>query len=515
MKKKLITIILITFFFCFGHATDLKSKEDGIKLNLTNLKLVGLTDERYQSFNIEMCEVVGGDFWIPYELLDSSKIRNFNDLKRSIPPINLYDQKLRMLTAALGPVYLRVSGTWANSTYFQDNDKQKLATAPEGYENVLTRNEWKGVIDFCKATGSELVTSFAVSNGMRDSEGNWTTAQLKPLINYTKSIGGKIAAAEMFNEPTLSGLGVVPKGYDAAWFNRDFVEFKRFVSSVIPDMLIVGPGSVGEGSLLIDMGSSNNAAVRASGKKIETKSMFITEPKPKFEIFSYHYYGGVSKRCDGKLTPEFELTNEWFKKTEKEFEFYKALRDEFNPDAPIWLTETAEAACGGNPWASTYNDCFRYLEQLGRLAKKGVKVVMHNTICASEYALLDQVTHEPRPNYWAALLWSKLMGTKVYESGISGNGLDIFIHNIKGSKYGLAALVVNPNANESAIEIPKAAEQYLLTADELITKSVKLNGKILQLTSTKSMPEIKGLKVNPGKLIIPPYSILFLAFNKS
>ncbi len=44
--------------------------------------------------------------------------------------------------------------------------------------------------------------------------------------------------------------------------------------------------------------------------------------------------------------------------------------------------------------------------------KKGVQVVMHNTLAVSEYALLDQVTFEPRPNYWSALLWNKLMGTK-------------------------------------------------------------------------------------------------------
>jgi len=48
--------------------------------------------------------------------------------------------------------------------------------------------------------------------------------------------------------------------------------------------------------------------------------------------------------------------------------FYKSLRDEFAPGAPIWLTETADAACGGNPWGSWFLDTFRYLDQAGRLA---------------------------------------------------------------------------------------------------------------------------------------------------
>lgn len=67
-------------------------------------------------------------------------------------------------------------------------------------------------------------------------------------------------------------------------------------------------------------------------------------------------------------------------------------------------------------------DSFRYLEQLGRLAKKGVQVVMHNTLARSEYALLDHDTYEPRPNYWVALLWNRLMGTRVCDAGALREG---------------------------------------------------------------------------------------------
>lgn len=37
-------------------------------------------------------------------------------------------------------------------------------------------------------------------------------------------------------------------------------------------------------------------------------------------------------------------------------------------------------------------------------------VIFHNIFASSEYGLLDQTTFAPRPNYWAALLWRKLMG---------------------------------------------------------------------------------------------------------
>ncbi|WP_319590759.1 hypothetical protein [uncultured Draconibacterium sp.] len=501
MKQTVILLILL--FFCSATANSQENATIKGKLILKDLKYIGQVDERYQSVNVEMCEVVGGNFWIPYHLINSERVKTegIAALKRSIPPINLYDKKLRTLASALGPMYVRVSGTWANSTFFQDDDKPKLEIAPGGYENVLTRAEWKSVIDFCEAIDARLVTSFAISDGIRDAEGNWTPAQLKPLLNFTKSIGGEIAAAEMFNEPSHASYGAAPEGYDASWYAKDFADFKCYVDSVYPEMKIMGPGSTGEGGVL------------PGHRSMETDQIFAALPKPEFDIFSYHYYGGVSKRCRGELTPENALTNAWLSRTELGLNYYEEARDKYLPDAPIWLTETAEASCGGNPWAATYTDCFRYLEQLGRLAKKNVQVVMHNTLCASEYALLDQDTHEPRPNYWAALLWNKLMGTKVYEAKSTIDGLDIFIHNQKESSEGMAVLIVNPKETETFIEIPAKAQQYLLTADDIMSKTVNLNGEVLKLKSDDKLPKITGKVLNAGEITIPPYSIIFLSFK--
>ncbi len=504
MKTYIPLAVLLLFIIGYSCKNGKDIDNNASKLELSTLKLIGHVDDRYQSVNVEMCEVVGGDFWIPYELVDQTKVQTqgLSALKRTIPPVNLYDTKLRTLASALKPMYIRVSGTWANTTYFQDNNEPKLSPAPDGYENVLTRAEWKGVIDFCNATNSKLVTSFAISNGMRDDEGNWTPAQIEPLINYTKSIGGEIYAAEMFNEPSHASYGGTPEGYDASSFAKDFVAFKNYVDKAIPEMKIMGPGSTGEGGIL------------GEGGEMSTDNLMTATPNPKFDIFSYHYYGGVSARCQGQLTPDNALTSDWLSKTELGLKYYEGARNKYNPGAPIWLSETAEAACGGNPWAATYIDCFRYLEQLGRLAKKSVQVVMHNTLCASEYALLEQDTHEPRPNYWAALLWSKLMGTEVYDAGISNDNVDVFVHNLKKSKNGYAVLVVNPNDSASTINIPKSAEKYLITSDELLSKTVKLNGEVLKLNSDDTLPLIEGEVIKAGAIEIPPRSILFLAIKK-
>src|SRR6266404_5793298 len=80
---------------------------------------IGTIDERFQSYNIEMVEVTGGRFWKPYGP-NASDVGS--DLYAYRAPIDLTNSRLRRLAAALAPAYVRVSGTWANTTYFADSD---------------------------------------------------------------------------------------------------------------------------------------------------------------------------------------------------------------------------------------------------------------------------------------------------------------------------------------------------------------------------------------------------------
>ena len=92
------------------------------------------------------------------------------------PPIDLTNKRLRRLAKALGPSYVRVSGTWANSVYFQDDQDAPTSPAPKGFRGVLTRAQWARVVDFSHAVDAKLVTSFAISAGVRDAAG--TTGHL-------------------------------------------------------------------------------------------------------------------------------------------------------------------------------------------------------------------------------------------------------------------------------------------------------------------------------------------------
>ena len=92
------------------------------------------------------------------------------DLYAYREPIDLSNPRLRALAAALAPAYMRVSGTWANTTYFAESDDAP-ATPPNGFRAVLSRERWKAVIDFARAVSAEIVTSMATSPGARDAAG--------------------------------------------------------------------------------------------------------------------------------------------------------------------------------------------------------------------------------------------------------------------------------------------------------------------------------------------------------
>jgi heparanase 1 len=465
----------------------------------SSMARIGTVDERFQSYNIEMVEITGGRFWKPYRSTpDDAPAHSAADTPKGMdaalfryrPPIDLTSARLRMLAAALGPAYVRVSGTWANTTFFADQDDAP-AVAPAGFGGVLTRPQWRNVVDFAQAVDAGIVTSFAISPGTRDARGIWTPDQAQHLLAFTSAIGGKIVAAEFMNEPDLATMGGAPAGYDAAAYGRDFKLFRSVIKRATPDTMILGLGAVGVSA---------------------TVSRLLAASGPGLDAFSYHYYGALSARCGGKSTPEAALLEQWLSGTDRALASNQKLRDRFAPGKPIWLTETADAACGGNPWAATFLDTFRYLDQLGRLARAGVQVVMHNTLAASDYGLLDENTLQPRPKYWGALLWRRLMGNTVLDAGVPRQaGLHVYAHCQRGMRGGVSLLVINTDRTAShELMLANVGQRYTLDAVDLNGTEIRLNGGTLGLNASGDLPTIEGVPVAAGLVRFDPATITFL-----
>ena len=478
-----------------------------------------MVNERYQSYNVEMVEITGGRFWRPYDSIFDDAERAQLPGSESTPagrdpnlyeyrlPVDLNSSKLISLARALGPAYVRVSGTWANRTYVPEEGEKPPETPPSGYGSVLTPKQWKGVVDFCRAVDGEIVTSFAIGEGVRDHAKGWTPVQARRLLDLTRRCGGTIKAAAFFNEPNLAVMGGAPVDYTAKSYGRDFRKFYDFIRQESPVLQIIGPGSVMES--IGDWIKGDDPL-----DYLLTSQLLEESGDKKVDVFSYHHYGALSIRCPGsvKIAAEDALSEQWLRRTDETLAFYIPLRDQYAPGSPIWLTETAEAACGGNPWANTFLDAFRYLDQLGRLARQGVEVVMHNTLIASDYSLIHGDTLTPKPNYWGALLWKRLMGNTVLDSCVDiQEGLHIYAHSMPDTSGGVTLLAINNSkTTPSELILECTGNRYTLAAPELQAREVMLNGEPLQLNSDDTLPELRPVPFQKGTITLKPATITFL-----
>lgn len=466
------------------------------------LPKIGTVDDRYQSYNIEMVEVTGGRFWAPFGGPEG-------EIYRMRPPVDLTNPRLVAMAKHLGPAYVRVSGTWANNTYLPA-EGEAVTEAPAGFSQLLTRDQWRGVVAFAKATDAKIVTSFPASIGARNPDGSWNPEQAKRLIDLTRAEGSSIYGAELFNEPTVPQFGSFPEGYAPEDFARDYRIFRDWARTYAPELKLTGPGGTAEGTIL-KHGESFGGLI-----PLQSEDLMKGNPNS-VDIVSYHHYGTVSPRCGemkfGNL--ESALLPEFLNLTTIDYNFYADLRDRYEPGKPLWLNETAQAACGGAPWAASFADSFRYLNQLGILAQKGVQVVAHNTLAASDYGLIDQDTLTPRPNYWAAVLWRRTMGSTVLASPASPSpDVRIYAHCLPEMNGGVGLLTMNIGAAEQSLSIGTKATVWHLTGAPIDTRRVKVNGIAPNLNDNGTLSGLEGVAAS-DTFMLSAQSIAFITINNA
>lgn len=450
---------------------------------------VATVDRHYLSFNIEMAEVTGGEFWAAFD--DPQK-------RRLAPrsPLGLDDPRLLLLAKALSPAIIRVSGTWANSTYVPAIWETPPANPPKGFRQVLRRERWRALTSLVRKSRNTLLLSFPASDGARATNGTWNPEQAERLVALTNAYHTPVRAVEFINEPNLVELGALPKGYTAADYARDFLIFSNFARRVLPGSIILGHSSSGTGGEMPPEAIARAAAGQS-------------------DAVSYHFYGALSERCaefGNQTNADEALSESWLSKTDADRKWYTELRDRYDPGKPLWLTETAQAACGGDRWASSFRDSFRFVDQLGRLAQSNVQIVAHNTLASGDYALVDRSDYSPRPNYWAAWLWRKTMGTRVLEPGYSIMDMHIYAHCHARKKGAVTMVIVNLSGAVRTVNLAQAAQSSVLTAANLDARVVEINGKRPTLALLKKA-NIQRDYMSVGTNSVPAYSISFLEFD--
>lgn len=506
---------------------------ESIKLIPENRNVLRKINPMMMSYNIEFAEVTGGTFWKAYtpgqiagteefyvEPSTEGIAAMYKDLMQAYPPIDLYDEKLRSLARELGPVWVRVSGTWATKTYY-DFDGTTNGKVPEGYLNVLTKEQWIGVLDFVKAVGGKLMISVANCPGLHSAHQPWNPREAEKIFSLSKAYGVPISAAEFANEPNIMEDTGFPKGYTPADYRRDQDLFVAWVRKNYPDCLCVGPCTTGGDNVPMgkDGAGQKSGGIEQLAANTCSCADLMEGTKEPLDVFSYHYYNGVSERLasvmpSGHWDAADAVTEPYLATALNFARAYAPMRDKYCPGGEMWVTESGDAGGGGDTWASTYLDVLRTLNELGGFAAITDGVIFHNTLASSDYGFLARQVFDPRPNYFAVLLWNRLMGTTVYDSGEKiREGAHVFAHSRKDGKDGVAYLIINNSTTDSTlVELPKEAQRYTLAGQggNIRSTVMTLNGKPLVLDAQNGLPEMKPETQPAGTMELAPGTCTFL-----
>ena len=474
------------------------------------------------SYNVEMTEVTGGTFWKAYtpeqiagteEFPPIKGMHEMANLMQWYDPIDTTNPRLIKLAKEFGPVWVRVSGTWATKTYYDFDGKGM----PEGYQSALTRQQWVNLINFVDALGAKLLISVANCEGLHHADEPWNPSEAEKIFALSKELGHPIDAVEFTNEPNMFVVTGFPVGYTAEHFRRDQDLFHKWVRENYPETVIVGPCTVDGNAVSMGPGGGekSSAGIGAAFGTTATTEELMDGCVEKLDVFSYHYYNGISERLAAVMP-----TAHWLAE-QATSEPYLAMagacarafapyRDKYVPGGEMWVTESGDAGGGGDTWASTYLDVLRTLNELGDFASVTDGVIFHNTLASSDYGFLKHGTFEPRPNYFAALLWNRLMGHTVYASGEQiREGAHVYCHSRKDGKEGRAYLIINNSAEATKVELPGEAQAYVLGGNgDLRSRVMYLNGKALTLGENDELPALDGETVS-GTVELPAYCCAF------
>jgi len=490
-----------------------------VKLKASGLTALRQIDPCLVSYNVEMTEVTGGTFWKAYtegqvdgteEFPKIVDWTNMGNLQQWYDPIDTKNPRLIKLAKELGTAWIRVSGTWANKTYY-DFDGHCNGVVPEGFQNLLTKDQWLSLLDFVKAVGGKLLVSIANCPGIHAADEPMPFEQADLLFRTSREYGVPISAAEFTNEPNMIALSGLPKGYTAADHARDHDRFGAWLKENYPECLFVGPCTVGDINLFGALEGAGGGM--AAGFQIVTTEELLGDYKSPMDVFSYHYYNGVSERgaaMGGHWPYEAALSEQYLAVAANCARQYVARRDKYVPGGQMWVTESGDAGCGGNTWASTYVDVPRTLNELGEFCTVTDGVIFHNTLASSDYGFLKHGTFLPRPNYFAVMLWNRLMGTTCYASGEPiREGAHVYAHSRKDGKDGYVYLIINNSTEPTTVELPGQAEAYVLTGcGKLRSRTMCLNGRELVLGENDALPALTGETVS-GTVEVPAQGCAF------
>ncbi|KAI4379885.1 hypothetical protein MLD38_006126 [Melastoma candidum] len=443
---------------------------------------------------------------------------------------------------AFSPLVIRVGGTLQDRLVYQMEGDQGPCN-PQTIDNseflgfsqgCLPMSRWDKLNDFFKHAGAIVTFGLNALYGRTvESDGSatgpWDSTNSEALLRYTVNRGYTIHGWELGNE--LSGKGIGAR-ITAAQYASDLQELRFLVDEIYG-------------------GFDTKPLVLAPGGFFEEKwfEEFIHLTNRTLQVVTQHVYSlgaGAEDHLKDKI-----LDPSYLNGIVGTFRAVQSILNNSGSSAVAWVSEAGGAVNSGRHLVTdAFMSSFWYLDQLATASMYDTKKFCRQTLIGGGYGLLNSSTFQPNPDYYSALLWHRLMGSRVLSTNFTGtNEIRAYSHCSKNST-GITMLLINLDGNttvqvdvmvedispsgtlvalqeghsrkskfaslsKGSIFETDVREEYHLTAQDgdLSSQVALLNGQVLSVNSSGTIPPLDPKKESLlTPIAVTPFSIVFVRF---
>eukprot|EP01084_Bolivina_argentea_P189161 325386_1 len=463
--------------------------QQSVSITIDN-KIINTTDDRYVSFTI-----------------DNSQISHSSHY------MNLSDPQLIYLAKQYTPSILRVGGTQCDYTYYKVGAEDPCHLPKNGSRtySCYSMEQFDTLVSFSKQISADLVFGLSMGYPTYPNKGSttaWNYSNTQDFLNYiinTKKYTNKdIFGFELGNEVNQDEPYPVPTVQSNA-----FKKLREILDSMNgKDFQLFGP-------------DTHSYTLRESDADFDYIPNFASEACDSVNYLTYHCYINMNK---SQLLTPYGL-DEQFRESSRVSSIFnnKTLCPKLSNF--IMAGEIAEHNNGGiTGVTNTYYDGFWYLDALGIIAKLGQAIFARQTFTQSNYGLLDD-QNNPNCDYFTGLLFSNLMSNKVLSVMSNEDNFRMYAHCARsgGSSYknGVATGYVNLFKEDVEVKYDKSVVGlgdiylYALTAKDMTSETMELNGNELKLDSNGKLPNMDGKKITGDTVTVPKQSYGFVVFTQT
>eukprot|EP01134_Creolimax_fragrantissima_P008336 CFRG8336T1 len=442
------------------------------------------------------------------------------------------DNGLAYLARQLAPAFVRIGGSGNDWLVYQMGSraydcKPTKLTNNKGFKGeCLTEAKWDSLIKFiADAHGlpvfglNMLYPRLPFGNDEHIPYTPWNDTNTKDLLSHVIKQNQSLWGVELGNEQNRRLTGEETGKY--------FLQLEQLLKEIFPRVedrpRILGPDPhsffVSEKGWIEDMAE-------------DFMNGFLNKAAHLLTAFTYHEYVGVSTE-QTNLNPDI-LDRAWLNSNRLRSAI-QSYGGKYSNHIEIWAGEIANHNKGGRGWGNNFGTSLWYVDSLGAKATNYHTVYCRQDLFGASYGLLDEKTTLPTPSYWTAVITKRLLGRHVLAVTSEAKNLRTYAFCARGQAAtgGVTVLLINISPTKSFGVAPNLYNtgllnaqvdrwEYHLTAKQLNSTSISLNGQVLKLNNDGKLPPIvgrytgqKSVTNSQNTIFLEPSSYAFVVYPRA